>query len=239
MSSNWVFPISGLSFMIEEYLIRGVKMKITIIYDNTSFREDLLADWGFSCLVEDDEGHTILFDTGTNGAILLSNMEKLSIDPAQVDEIFISHAHFDHIGGLSMFLNKNSEVKIYCPESLRGVRGAKEVIKVAGDSVQMHENIYSTGELEQVEQSMAVKTLKGVVLVVGCSHPKMSGILDAAKRFGNIYAIIGGMHGFRDFDLFRGMELICPTHCTQYIKEIQSLYPDAYMQGGAGRIIEL
>ena len=27
-------------------------MKITIIYDNTTFKKDLQSDWGFSCLVE-------------------------------------------------------------------------------------------------------------------------------------------------------------------------------------------
>jgi metal-dependent hydrolase (beta-lactamase superfamily II) len=27
-------------------------MRVTIIYDNTSLREDLRADWGFSALVE-------------------------------------------------------------------------------------------------------------------------------------------------------------------------------------------
>lgn len=27
-------------------------MKITIIYDNTAYRNDLTTDWGFSCLVE-------------------------------------------------------------------------------------------------------------------------------------------------------------------------------------------
>ena len=30
-------------------------MKITIIYDNTSFEKDLQADWGFSCLVEEKD----------------------------------------------------------------------------------------------------------------------------------------------------------------------------------------
>ena len=212
-------------------------MKITIIYDNTAYVEDLQPDWGFACVVEHD-AHTILFDTGTNGAILLSNMEHLNIDPASIDEVFISHAHFDHIGGLSMFLNVNNDVKIYCPESLRGVRGAREVISVGSAPVQLHENIYSTGELEHIEQSLVVKTEKGVVLIVGCSHPKMSTILDAAKQFGKIHAIVGGMHGFSDFDLFEAVEHICPTHCTQYIKQIKSRYPDAYIRGGAGRVLE-
>ena len=214
-------------------------MKITILYDNTVINDDLVPDWGFSCLVQDDLGHTILFDTGTNGAILLSNMEKLSIDPASIDEIFISHAHFDHIGGLSMFLNINRDVNIYCPVSLRGVHGASEVIMVDSNPMQIHENIFSTGELEQVEQSMAIKTAKGIVLIVGCSHPSMAGILEAANQFGKVYAIIGGMHGFKDFELLKDMEYICPTHCTQYIQKIQSAYPDAYIPGGAGKIIEL
>ncbi|MCE7748139.1 MAG: MBL fold metallo-hydrolase, partial [Candidatus Heimdallarchaeota archaeon] len=39
-------------------------MKITIVYDNTSLRDDLEADWGFSCYIE-HLGTNILFDTGT------------------------------------------------------------------------------------------------------------------------------------------------------------------------------
>ena len=214
-------------------------MKITIVYDNTAFRNDLRPDWGFSCVCEDEDGYTILFDTGTNGELLLANMERLAIDPGSVDDVFISHPHFDHIGGLSSFLNVNRDVRVFCPQSLRGVHGAKEVISVGDAPVQIRENIFSTGEIEQVEQSMAIKTPKGIVLVVGCSHPKMAGILEAASRFGQVYAIIGGMHGFNDFGLFTGMECICPTHCTQYIDRISELYPDAYISGGAGRVIQL
>ena len=39
-------------------------MKITIIYDNTSLRDDLKADWGFSALVEHQD-KTNQFDTFT------------------------------------------------------------------------------------------------------------------------------------------------------------------------------
>ena len=78
-------------------------MKITIIYDNTSSRPDLKADWGFSALVE-VKGKKILFDTGTNGKILLSNMGKLEINPEEIEDIFISHLHWDHTGGLLLSL---------------------------------------------------------------------------------------------------------------------------------------
>ena len=105
-------------------------MKITIIYDNEVFKEDLKADWGFSCLVEAENTPRILFDAGTNGSILLSNMKKLDIAPESIDEVFISHNHFDHTGGLSAFLNVNNNVKVYVPSSLKGVRGVKEVISI-------------------------------------------------------------------------------------------------------------
>ena len=207
-------------------------MKLTIVYDNTTTREDLQADWGFSALVELDDGLKILFDTGANGKILLSNMDRLKIDPSSIDEVFISHPHFDHIGGLSDFLKINNKVRIYTPSSL----GLKNEI-ILKEPQKIHKNVFSTGELDGIEQSMGVITEKGIVLIVGCSHPKMSHILEAARKFGKIYGIIGGLHGFSEFELFEDLKLICPTHCTQHKKELKELYPQKYVEGGAGKII--
>jgi len=212
-------------------------MKITILYDNTVFLPCLESDWGFSCLVE-IHNRSILFDTGSNGSILLKNMEKLGIDPLSIDDVFISHPHFDHIGGLSAFLNENNKVKIHVPISLRGIRNAKEIIYV-DEPVELYENIFSTGKLNHNEQSMAVKTEKGLVLLVGCSHPEMKNILKAASQFGKVYTIIGGLHGFNEYELLQDIDLICPTHCTRHITEIKSLYPEKYIEGGAGKIIEI
>lgn len=209
-------------------------MKITIVYDNTAFREDLKADWGFAALVEQKDVPRILFDTGGNGKILFSNMERLGIDPSSIDEVFISHLHFDHTGGLPEFLKVNDRVKIYVPSSL----GLKNEI-ILKEPQKIHENVFSTGELERIEQSMGVKTEKGIVLIVGCSHPYMGHILDVAKSFGNLYAIIGGMHSFSEFELFKDLQLICPTHCTQHKAELKKIYPQKYLEGGAGRIIEI
>ncbi len=224
-------------------------MRITLIYDNTIYKPNLEADWGFSCLLEVENTPKILFDTGTNGKILLSNMEKLGINPNSIDEIFISHAHFDHTGGLSAFLDKNNKVKVYVPISFRGVRNAKEVIYVK-EPIKIHENthrsegaslrsnkgIFSTGELGGIEQSLCIKTEKGIVVIVGCSHPGIKNILEAASQFGKVYALIGGLHGFREFDLLKDLKLICPCHCTQFQSEIKSLYPEKYIEGGAGRL---
>ena len=211
-------------------------MKVIIIYDNTTSRTELKADWGFSALVEIKE-RKILFDTGANGRILLSNMGKLGINPKEIEEVFISHSHFDHTGGLSAFLDQNNKVKVWVPPSFRGVKSAREVIEVK-KATKLYEGIYSTGELDGIEQSLCVETEKGIVIIAGCSHPRMEHILKTASQFGKVYCIIGGLHGTRPESL-NNLDLICPTHCTQYKSEIKSLYPEKYIEGGAGRIIEV
>ena len=211
-------------------------MKVTIIYDNTTFRKNLQADWGFSALVEVKK-RKILFDAGANGRILLSNMEKLGINPKEIEEVFISHSHFDHTGGLSAFLDQNNKVKVWVPPSFRGVKSAREVIEVKKPT-KLYEGIYSTGELDGIEQSLCVETEKGIVIIAGCSHPRMEHILKTASQFGKVYGIIGGLHGTRPESL-KDLDLICPTHCTQYKSEIKSRYPEKYIEGGAGKIIEV
>jgi len=215
-----------------------VKIEVTIIYDNKAYRRDLEADWGFSCLVEVGNTPRILFDTGTKGGVLLRNMKKLHIEPGSIDEVFISHAHFDHTGGLSRFLKVNKDVKVYVPASFRKPLGAKEVISVK-ETLRIHGSVFSTGELSRIEQSLVVITEKGLLVVAGCSHPGVGAILGAASQFGEVYALIGGLHGFREFDRLRDLGLICPTHCTQYKSQIKSLYPEKFAEGGAGRIIKL
>jgi len=213
------------------------KMTITILYDNESKIEGLDADWGFSCLIE-AYGRRILFDTGGNGSILLRNMDALNIDPLSIDEVFISHIHFDHTGGLSAVLDINHSVTLYAPSTLRGVFHVKEII-YEDEPAQLDENFCTTGLLDNMEQSLAIQTEKGLVVIVGCSHPGVGNILQAATRFGKPYMLIGGLHGFDEFELIKELQLVCPTHCTQHIAEIQSIYPDKYIQGGVGRVIEI
>jgi len=212
-------------------------MKITIIYDNESRVDKLRADWGFSCLIEHD-GVNILFDTGTKGALLLENMKVLGIDPGSIHEVFISHSHFDHAGGLASFLNENENVKVYAPGALRGINPVREAVynEKAG---KLRKGFYTTGLLDDIEQSLAIRTAKGLVVVFGCSHPGVGKILKAAEKYGKPYALVGGLHGFDEYEILKPLQLVCPTHCTQHIDEIKSRYPDKYVPGGAGGIIEI
>ncbi|HOP08348.1 MAG TPA: MBL fold metallo-hydrolase [candidate division Zixibacteria bacterium] len=212
-------------------------MNITILYDNESLTDGTQADWGFSCLIEHD-GVKLLFDTGASGAILIENMRVLGVDPESIEEVFISHSHFDHSGGLSSFLDRNNRVKVYAPNELRGIKSAREVVYV-DESFQLRDGFYSTGMLKGIEQSLAIRTEKGLVVVVGCAHPGVEAILNAVKPFGTAYALIGGLHGFAEYDILEPLSRVCPTHCTRHINEIRSLYPNKFISGGVGAEIDL
>ncbi len=210
-------------------------MKITIIYDNTAL-PGFQSDWGFSCLVEAYD-KKILFDTGALSEILFFNMERLKIRPESIDEVFISHHHWDHFGGLTDLLECHS-VPVYLPPSCVEPSRAQRVIWVE-QPLQIHPHIFSTGPLGGIEQSLVVETEKGLVIIVGCSHPGVDVILETANQFGKPYALIGGLHGFRKFDCLSKLKLICPTHCTQFKSEIKADFPQAYVEGGAGKVIEI
>ncbi|MFZ5993812.1 MAG: MBL fold metallo-hydrolase [Thermodesulfobacteriota bacterium] len=212
-------------------------MKITIVYDNETLQESLKADWGFSCLIEPENGQRILFDTGASGSILFHNLERLNIDPCAIPEVFISHAHWDHTGGLSDLLKLNKKVKVYIPNSCPKPSGAGNVISITGP-VQIHGNVFSTGELAGIEQSLVIRAGEGLAVVTGCSHPGVRAILQAASSFGKVDTLIGGLHGFREFSLLKDLKVVCPCHCTRFKSEIERLYPEKCLDCGAGKVSE-
>ena len=213
-------------------------MRISIIYDNEIHLQSLTADWGFSCIIEKDNAPSILFDTGANGSILLDNMKKMEIDPNTISTIFISHSHWDHTGGLSAFLEINSDVKLYAPYGVSSISDVKDLVSVK-DPIEIFENVFSTGTLSGIEQSLVIRMDENLLVITGCSHPGVENIIKSASQFGNPSGLIGGLHGFRNFELIQYFDLICATHCTQYKRQIQNLYPDKFIEGGAGKIIEI
>lgn len=218
---------SGSGVRMEAELVR-----ISILYDNRAL-EGLEADWGFSVFIETPK-RRILFDAGADGHVLLSNAAAMGVDLSSADTVFVSHNHFDHIGGLSAAIWACPRARIFIPRSLRGVKRGYEVVSVSGE-MDIGDGFWSTGELDSLEQSLLVPLESGYMVVVGCSHPGLDEILEAAGRHGIVHTVIGGLHGFDSYDLLKGMDHVCPTHCTAHIDEIRMLFPKKYLPGGAGR----
>ena len=71
--------------------------KITIL--STMLSDFHTGEWGFSAMIEVD-GERILFDAGSRENTVLQNAKELNINLDNLDNIFISHNHKDHTGGL-------------------------------------------------------------------------------------------------------------------------------------------
>ena len=164
-------------------------------------------------------------------------MGQLGIAPDSIGAIVISHAHGDHAGGLSMMLAVNKKAVVYIPASVRAAIAKRKVISVS-QPLQIVPDVHSIGELKGIEQSLAIKTDKGILVITGCSHPGVGEIIDSAARFGRVYGVIGGFHGFGAFSRLRGLSLISPCHCTQYKSEILGLFPQQCVRCGAGLVLE-
>jgi 7,8-dihydropterin-6-yl-methyl-4-(beta-D-ribofuranosyl)aminobenzene 5'-phosphate synthase len=230
-------------------------LAIVITYDNYPCGEGLRSEWGFSCVVSGPEA-TILFDTGGEGAVLMANMAALGLDPGKIDVVVLSHAHGDHTGGLSKFLEANSDVAVYVPESFddrfkrKSEDRAREVIEV-GEAVAICEGVYSTGEMGTSikEQGLIVRTDRGLIVITGCAHPGIVGMVKRARAIAgdDVLLVLGGFHLGRAgegeiaqviADLkAAGMKYGAPTHCSgdrtreMFLEELGA----AYIEVGVGR----
>lgn len=109
------------------------------------------------------------------------------------------------------------------------------------------------GTLELRELSLAIDTPQGLVLVVGCSHPGIDRIVDAASSINNrIHLILGGMHLALapDAEIAKlvsvlrdqyHVDWIAPGHCTgePAFAALEKSFGAHYLYAGLGSVIDL
>ncbi len=230
-------------------------MRFSIVFDNYKANEKLESFWGFSCMINDN----FLFDTGSNGRALMRNMVKMGFDIEKLEYLFISHPHWDHIGGIDSVVDVNRNLILYLPDSLsqlyiRDLKRLSKEVKVINEYPRkLFDNFYSTGVMHPVgEHSLVIDEGEFGIVVVGCSHPGITNIVKRAKEILNkpiLYAI-GGFHLMRSseeeiIEIVKemknlGVEYVTPTHCTGdlAIEIFRDEYGENYIPGGVGRIIE-
>ncbi|MFC1545334.1 MBL fold metallo-hydrolase [Gemmatimonadota bacterium] len=235
------------------------ELRISIIYDNYAHDRNMQTDWGFSALLEFG-GNRVLFDTGTDGEILLSNADHLGLKLSQMEHLFLSHEHGDHTGGLEAFFGRLDEhVRPHCwiIPSFSGpmkesIRERCQVIESSSWN-EIVEGVYTTGEIAGPvnEQAIVVNTGDGIVVLTGCAHPGIVKIVESAKEhFGSeVLHVIGGFHLGgqpvssleRIVSEFRriGVRNVTPTHCTgdEAIALFRSEYGEGYQPAGTGAVI--
>ena len=156
-------------------------IRITTLSENTA-NLGLIGEWGLSILIEAD-GLRILFDTGQSFSVT-HNARVLKVDLSKIDQLILSHGHFDHTGGLREVLGQTAGVDIIAhPDVLNAKFAVREDAEMSigfpfdrkeledmgarfnltKEPVWLTENIVTTGEIpmvtdyEQVDSGMFIK----------------------------------------------------------------------------------
>lgn len=89
-------------------------MEIISLIDNIRSPEhpELAIEHGISIAILLDDGQSILFDSGQSEAFL-HNARLLNVDIAHLDAAVFSHHHYDHCGGIPVFMRENATSPLY------------------------------------------------------------------------------------------------------------------------------
>jgi 7,8-dihydropterin-6-yl-methyl-4-(beta-D-ribofuranosyl)aminobenzene 5'-phosphate synthase len=216
-------------------------MRITVLVDDIG-PEDARPVHGFSALVEAG-GQLLLFDTGPNGDLLMDGLERMGVGARDLDGVVISHAHRDHTGGLARVLYDHPRIPVSVP-----VRVSKEVSMmlpretlVMGDDRprELAPGVTVTGDMGGTvpEQCLIVETDGAPVVVVGCAHSGLDGILEHVG--GEARLLIGGFHDLSNEDAESlGWEAMMACHCTPSKRMLSHRF-DRVMMGSVGTEVEI
>jgi 7,8-dihydropterin-6-yl-methyl-4-(beta-D-ribofuranosyl)aminobenzene 5'-phosphate synthase len=166
-------------------------LTLRCVVDNCASRgSDMWGEHGTAFLIETPEGR-LLFDTGQSGAVLLHNAHSLGIRLDQVDALALSHAHYDHTGGLASFLDHGrpglplvASPDLFRPRYARrgdeqrpiGLRLAPKALvqwfdlRLSPAPTEILPGVWTTGEIDE-RPEFEGRSVQHVILVDGAWQP--------------------------------------------------------------------
>ena len=178
-------------------------------------KDGLRTEPGVSYLVKTDTA-TVLFDVGFNRysekpSPLEHNMDLLGVSLSDIDIVFLSHAHRDHVGGLSWEKAGSFSLGNEQPD-LTGKRAIAPIpLQYPGLAVENYSEptyfasgLATTGAIArqlfvgQIDEQALVINLegKGLVVIVGCGHQTVEKLLARIDESFDepLYGLIGDLH---------------------------------------------
>ncbi len=241
-------------------LAAGPGLGIHIVYDNTSADGGLREDWGFSAVATVGD-RRVLFDSGADADLFLRNLAALGIDPASISHAVISHHHSDHRGGIYRLFQRHPAMRVWFLDSFPaeafeiGLAVGMNPVRVTGPA-EIAPGIHTTGPVggRIPEQALVIDTAGGPVVLVGCAHPGVDRLVEAAReqrKADSIRLLLGGFHLMRhsEADIVSlagrlkqlGVRRVAPAHCTGELAKrlLRQEWGENYLACGAGRVINL
>lgn len=86
-------------------------VRLTILVDNVA-QNGCLGEHGFALWLDVGD-RRILLDTG-QGSALAANMQTLGLEPGQLDDLVLSHGHYDHTESAPWLLSHASGCRVWC-----------------------------------------------------------------------------------------------------------------------------
>lgn len=129
--------------------------EVSVLTENTCPGDRFRHEHGLSLLIECN-GKRILFDSGQS-EVFLENSRLMGKDIGSVDIFILSHGHFDHGGGILLFLEENKKAPLYMKKEALGNHFARrpDFYEYIGlpEELSGEERIRFTGEEEKIDEN--------------------------------------------------------------------------------------
>ncbi len=232
-------------------------MTLNVVFENRVFHPHCTSMWGFACHIPQMR---LLFDTGSNGAVLLGNMEAMGIEPREIETVVLSHFHWDHAGGLLDLLRAHGSKDVYLHSGFSRTfaseasgLGARVIME--DSPIKITPEAVTTGAVPGpvTEQGLVVRGPRGWILLTGCAHPGIVRMTEEAIRVVGepVHMVLGGFHlldrttsqvtAVAKRLMEMGVSMVAPCHCTgeRAIETFADIYGDAFVRVGAGTSVEI